>query len=89
MDQQNFAAERPVSADPAVALAKALGQWPKPMSPKDRLAGPLAAKTSVEDLARRLREDSGFLLDRSQFTVFGRCRDCAGGMNDPAGSADH
>ena len=29
MDQQNFEAARPVSADPAVALAKALGQLPK------------------------------------------------------------
>ncbi len=28
MDQQNIAAVRPMSADPAVALAKALGQWP-------------------------------------------------------------
>jgi DNA topoisomerase-1 len=66
MDQQNFAAERPVSADPAVALAKALGQWPKPMSPKDRLAGPLAAKTSVEDLAR----DIGLRLgDQNELTI--------------------
>src|ERR1700690_1480156 len=29
MDQQNFEAARPVSADPAVALAEALGQLPK------------------------------------------------------------
>ena len=30
MDQQNFEAARPASADPdAVALAKSLGQWPK------------------------------------------------------------
>ena len=29
MDQQNFEATRPVSADPAVALAEALGQLPK------------------------------------------------------------
>ena len=30
MDQQSFEATRPVSADPAVALAEALGQLPKP-----------------------------------------------------------
>ena len=30
MDQQNFEATRPVSADPAVALAEMLGQLPKP-----------------------------------------------------------
>ena len=29
MDQQNYEATRPVSADPAVALAEALGQLPK------------------------------------------------------------
>src|ERR1700733_817340 len=29
MDQQNFEAARPASADPAVALAQALGQLPK------------------------------------------------------------
>src|SRR3981189_368314 len=51
MDQQNFEAARPVSADPAVALAKALGQLSK--------AAPAAAakttpKTSVEDLAQEL-----------------------------------
>ena len=31
----------------------------------------------VDAMAERLRADSGFLLDRSHFTVFGRCRDCA------------
>jgi Fur family ferric uptake transcriptional regulator len=31
----------------------------------------------VDELAERLRRDSGFELDRSHFTVFGRCRDCA------------
>jgi Fur family ferric uptake transcriptional regulator len=30
----------------------------------------------VDDIASRLRTDSGFLLDRSHFTVFGRCKDC-------------
>jgi Fur family ferric uptake transcriptional regulator len=35
-----------------------------------------AAPDLVDDLADRLRRDSGFVLDRSHFTVFGRCRDC-------------
>jgi Fur family ferric uptake transcriptional regulator len=31
----------------------------------------------VDEMAGRLRADSGFVLDRSHFTVFGRCRTCA------------
>jgi Fur family ferric uptake transcriptional regulator len=31
----------------------------------------------VEPLAQRLLADDGFVLDRSHFTVFGRCRRCA------------
>jgi Fur family ferric uptake transcriptional regulator len=31
----------------------------------------------VDDLAQRLRDESGFVLDRAHFTVFGRCRSCA------------
>jgi len=31
----------------------------------------------VDAMAERLRTESGFRLDRSHFTVFGRCRDCA------------
>jgi DNA topoisomerase-1 len=45
MDQQNFEATRPVSADPAVALAEALGQLPQ--SRQDGKAK-APAKTSVE-----------------------------------------
>src|ERR1700749_2136984 len=52
-DQQNFEATRPVSADPAVALAEALGQSPKPPL-KGRAAKPVAVKTSVEELATEL-----------------------------------
>ncbi|HVU92704.1 MAG TPA: transcriptional repressor [Jatrophihabitans sp.] len=37
----------------------------------------------VDDMAHRLRQDQGFVLDRSHFTVFGRCRDCAGGNDRP------
>jgi DNA topoisomerase I len=63
MDQQNFEAARPVSADPAVALAKALGQLPK--------AAPAAAakttpKTSVEDLAQELGLKLG---DQNELTI--------------------
>jgi DNA topoisomerase-1 len=50
MDQVNFEATRPVSADPAVALAEMLGQLPKPVEkPK-----PVVAKTTVEELAGEL-----------------------------------
>lgn len=30
----------------------------------------------VDDMADRLRAERGFVLDRSHFTVFGRCREC-------------
>ena len=30
----------------------------------------------VDALAHRLRDESGFELDRAHFTVFGRCREC-------------
>jgi len=58
-DQQNFEAARPGSADPDVALAKALGQWPpKPprrkLSLKDLSKAKPEAKTSVEHLAEEL-----------------------------------
>src|SRR3954470_22112993 len=45
MDQQNFEASRPASADPAVALAEMLGQLPKPEAEKPK------PKTSVAELA--------------------------------------
>ncbi|WP_073389603.1 Fur family transcriptional regulator [Jatrophihabitans endophyticus] len=35
-----------------------------------------AAPGLVDDLADQLRRRNGFVLDRSHFTVFGRCRDC-------------
>jgi DNA topoisomerase I len=62
MDQQNIEAVRPVSADPAVALAKALGQWPKKPSPKLNLAG----KNTVEELA----QEHGLKLgDQNELTI--------------------
>jgi Fur family ferric uptake transcriptional regulator len=36
----------------------------------------------VDELADRLLAERGFALDRSHFTVFGRCQDCASG-SDP------
>jgi DNA topoisomerase-1 len=62
-DQQNFEAPRPVSADPAVALAEMLGQLPaQPVeAPK-----PAVVKTSVEELAA----DHGLSLgDQNQLTI--------------------
>ncbi len=60
MDQQNFEAVRPVSADPAVALAEALGNCPS----VPQQAGPL--RTSVEALARELGLKLG---DQNELTI--------------------
>ena len=62
-DQQNFEAPRPVSADPAVALAEMLGQLPA--QPADA-PKPVVVKTSVEELAA----DHGLSLgDQNQLTI--------------------
>ncbi|RZN31633.1 DNA topoisomerase IB [Bradyrhizobium sp. Leo121] len=51
MDQQNFVATRPVSADPTLPLAKALGQWPTKLpTPKQKIT----VKGSVKELAAEL-----------------------------------
>jgi len=63
-DQQNFEAPRPVSADPAVALAEMLGQLPsaRVVDPQK----PVVVKTSVEELAA----DHGLSLgDQNQLTI--------------------
>ncbi len=39
----------------------------------------------VDALAERLAAERGFMLDRSHFTVFGHCRDCAAEQSVPAG----
>ncbi|MBV9563788.1 MAG: DNA topoisomerase IB [Bradyrhizobium sp.] len=49
-DQPNFATAKARSAGPEVALAKALGQWPRPRPPKPNKTG----KISVEALAKEL-----------------------------------
>jgi len=64
-DQQNFEATRPVSADPAVALAEALGQLPKAHVVKAP-AKAITAKTSVEALARELGLTLG---DQNELTI--------------------
>ena len=61
-DQLNFEAARPVSADPAVALAEALGQLPKTPPVKPELNG----KTSVEALAQELGLKLG---DQNELTI--------------------
>ena len=61
-DQQNFAAAQSDSADPAVALAKALGQWPTAEPAKPELNG----KTSVEELAGELGLKLG---DQNELTI--------------------
>lgn len=35
-----------------------------------------APESLADELADRLRDEQGFVLDRSHFTVFGRCRGC-------------
>jgi DNA topoisomerase I len=62
-DQQNFEAQRPASADPAVALAEMLGQLPQSQAETLKRATP---KTSVEDLA----EEVGLKLgDQNDLTI--------------------
>src|SRR5947209_20173674 len=58
MDQQNLGTIRPASADPAaIALAKALGQWPKPAGsgrPSPKKVFDAAPAATVEALAKEL-----------------------------------
>lgn len=35
-----------------------------------------APDSLADELAERLRDEQGFLVDRSHFTVFGQCHDC-------------
>ncbi|MBV8925374.1 MAG: DNA topoisomerase IB [Bradyrhizobium sp.] len=63
MDQQNLEPVRPASADPAVALAELLGQLPKPVVEKPKR---VAAKTTVEELARELGLKLG---DQNELTI--------------------
>jgi len=42
-----------------------------------------AAPDLIDELEQRLATKNGFVLDRSHFTVFGRCSSCSG-TNEPA-----
>jgi DNA topoisomerase I len=66
-DQQNFEAQRPASADPAVALAEMLGQLPQPQAQvQAEPPKPVTPKTSVEELA----EEHGLKLgDQNDLTI--------------------
>jgi DNA topoisomerase I len=72
MDQQNFEATRPVSADPAVALAEALGQLPKaPLKVPARIPSPkskIETRATVESLAQghglKLGDQNGLTIRR-------------------------
>ena len=76
MDQQNFEAPRPVSADPAVALAEALGQLPKAtvksaLKASLRVPAPKAkieTRATVESLAQghglKLGDQNGLTIRR-------------------------
>jgi DNA topoisomerase-1 len=67
MDQQNFEAAPPVSVDPAVALAEALGQLPKQPPKAPPPAKPkIVATTSVEALAEELGLKLG---DQNELTI--------------------
>src|ERR1700722_328857 len=66
MDQQNLEATRPVSADPSVALAKALGQLPEAVPSAPSKTAPKTPKTSVEELAQELGLKLG---DQNELTI--------------------
>jgi len=42
------------------------------------------ADNVVDTLAQRLAAERGFIVDRSHFTVFGRCAECSAEQNQPA-----
>jgi DNA topoisomerase I len=69
-DQQNFETARPDAADPAVALAKALGQWPpappKALPSRTPSKVPGMPAPTVESLAQELGLKLG---DQNQLTI--------------------
>ena len=66
MDQQNLAASRARAADPEVALAVALGQWPKPGSKAAPIKASPVGVVSIEALAKELGLRLG---DQNQLTI--------------------
>jgi DNA topoisomerase-1 len=64
MDQQNFSASRPRAADPEMALAVALGQWPKPQSTKPKLNGAVSVESLAKELGLRLGDQNQLTIRR-------------------------
>jgi DNA topoisomerase-1 len=68
MDQQNFEATRPVSADPAVALAEALGQLPKTPqkipSPKAKFETAATVESLAQGHGLKLGDQTGLTIRR-------------------------
>jgi DNA topoisomerase-1 len=64
MDQQNLAASRPRRADPEVALAIALGQWPKPQPAKSKLNGVISVESLAKELGLRLGDQNQLTIRR-------------------------
>ena len=71
-DQVNFEATRPGSADPAVALAEALGQLPaasvkapaKIPSPKNKLQPKITVESLAEELGLKLADQNELTIRR-------------------------
>src|SRR5579871_4861720 len=64
MDQQNLAASRPRRAGPEVALAIALGQWPKSQPAKPKLNGAVSVELLAKELGLRLGDQNGLTIRR-------------------------
>jgi DNA topoisomerase I len=64
MDQQNFGAPRRRAADPEVALAVALGQWPKPQPAKPKLNGAISVESLAKELGLRLADQNQLTIRR-------------------------
>src|SRR5436305_9202812 len=63
-DQQNFEATRPGSADPAVALAQALGQLPKQPAAKPDIAIATSVQALAEELGLKLGDQNELTIRR-------------------------
>ena len=64
MDQVNFEATRPGSADPAVALAEALGQLPKAPLAKAPATPPISVAALAQELGLKLGEQAELTIRR-------------------------
>ncbi|MGH6679992.1 MAG: DNA topoisomerase IB, partial [Bradyrhizobium sp.] len=65
-DQQNHSAAEATAADPAIALAKALGQWPKPepAKPASKLNGKAPVELLVKEFGLRLGDQNQLTIRR-------------------------